>query len=549
MADRNPPIEEGTRVIHGMEDTIRTIGDALYRTRNRWDACVDSLSPSLSAKGLKRIYLKAREKGVTVRYITEITKDNIDYCKEIMKFAELRHFPGIKGNFAVGDEEYVAGIREEADPTQFAHCIYSNVKLVVSHNRSIFEIFWQSATPAKSRIRELEEGITLSVMEIIQNPQESLRRAYSKVGSAKEQVLIMFSTSNAVRRHLHTDRLRAIKEAAEDENREVRMLVPIDAKARNKIGEIKSIIPQVKIRTIDERLKTKITILVIDRKESFIFETSDDAKEDPYEAIGRSAYSNSDAMGLSLASIFESIWNQSELYERLKEVDSMKDEFINIAAHELRTPVLPIVLGAENLIDRMPDDENVRVIMRNANRITKLTNDILDVSRIESKSFKMKKEKGDIKKLAEEAIQDAIFAMRGNKSQVVKVHLENNLPFERDVTFDNQRIRQVLTNLLDNAIKFTDQGTITVSVGQSVEDSDHLEIKVIDSGAGIHESIKDRLFEKFATKSEMAGGSGLGLYLSKAIVEAHGGKIWAKNNYGGRGATFAFTLPYTDKQE
>ena len=539
-ADISPT--ERTKVVQGIENTVRTIGNALNRTRNIWDACVDPFTPSLSARELMKMYLEAKERGVTVRYITEITKDNLVYCKEIMKVAEVRHLTGIKGSFAVGDEEYVAGIREEGS-TEFTHCIYSNVKRLVLHNRSIFEMFWQNAAPAESRIKEIEDGITLSVMEIIQNPRESLRSAYLNVKSAKEEVLIMFSTPNAVRRQMREDRMQAIKEAAEH-NVRIRMLVPADEKVWDKIKEIESTMRHVEIRSIDKSMKTKITILVIDRSESFIFETKDDSKDDPYDAIGRSAHSTSDAMGLSFASILESIWNQSELYEKLKEMDSMKDEFINIAAHELRTPVVPIMLSAENLADLMPDDENVRIIRRNAARMVKLTNDILDGSRIESGSLRLKKERGDLKRLCEDAVQDAIFAMPENKRQSVQVSFEYGFP-EETVAFDRERIRQVLTNLIDNAVKFTKEGTISVRVGKSANYPDHLEVRVIDTGSGIDGSVRDRLFEKFVTKSDTAGGAGLGLYLAKGIVEAHGGRIWVEDNIKGRGATFAFTLPLT----
>lgn len=538
------PSGENTRVVQGVEDTVRTIGNALNKTRNRWDACVDPFTPSLSAGELRKIYQEAGERGVTVRYITEITKDNVVYCKEITKVAEVRHLAGIKGSFAVGDEEYVAGIREY-DSNQFTHCIYSNVKQVVLHNRSIFEMFWQNAVPAESRIKEIEDGITLSVMEIIQNPRESLRRAYLNAKSAKEEVLIMFSTPNAVRRQMREERMQAIKEAAEH-NARVRMLVPVDDQMQDKIKEIESTIGQVKVRSIDKSLRAEITILVIDRRESFIFETKDDSKNDPYDAIGQSAHSTSDAMGMSFASIFESIWSQSELYEKLKEMDSMKDEFINIAAHELRTPVLPIVLSAESLADSMPDDENVKIIRRNAGRMAKLMNDILDVSRIESKAIRLSKERGDLKKLCEEAIQEAVLGMKENKRQAVKVSFKYDVHDELKVIFDKERIRQVLANLLDNAAKFTKEGTISVSVGKSPSYSGYLEVRVIDTGSGVDRTVKDRLFEKFVTKSDTAGGAGLGLYLAKGIVEAHGGKIWVDDNSKGRGATFAFTLPLTE---
>jgi signal transduction histidine kinase len=229
-------------------------------------------------------------------------------------------------------------------------------------------------------------------------------------------------------------------------------------------------------------------------------------------------------------------------YERLTEQDKMKDEFIDIAAHELRTPVLPIILSAEGLAEELgTDNTKIEIILRNAKRISRLTNDILDVSRIKSNTFKLQKEKINAKNLIEEAIQDIVFKMAENKNADLKIVFESKLPPQREeVVIDRARINQVLANLLDNAVNFTTRGTIAVTLQQNEENPDHVEIRVSDTGKGIDPSIRPRLFEKFVTKS--VKGTGLGLYLCKAIVEAHGGRIWAEDNTV-RGAVFIFTLP------
>lgn len=234
-----------------------------------------------------------------------------------------------------------------------------------------------------------------------------------------------------------------------------------------------------------------------------------------------------------------------DTYERLTEQDKMKDEFINIAAHELRTPVLPIILSAEGLAEEIgSNNSKIEIILRNARRINKLTNDILDVSRIKSNTFRLQKEQVSLKKIIEESIQDVIFKMAENKSHNLKIAIDSKLPEGKDeISADRGRLNQVFANLLDNAVNFTDQGTITVSLQQGT-DPGFIEVRVTDTGKGIDPAIRPRLFEKFATKSEKAKGTGLGLYLCKAIVEAHGGRIWAEDNIGaGKGAVFAFSLP------
>jgi signal transduction histidine kinase len=230
-------------------------------------------------------------------------------------------------------------------------------------------------------------------------------------------------------------------------------------------------------------------------------------------------------------------------YERLTEQDKIKDEFINIAAHELRTPVLPIILSAEGLAEELDtNNSKVDIILRNAKRINKLTNDILDVSRIKSNTFKLQKDKVNIRKLIEEAIQDVLFKTAANKDPDLKFKFESKLsPENEEITVDKGRLNQVLSNLLDNAVNFTDRGTITVTLQQK---NGNIEIRVADTGKGIDPAVKPKLFEKFVTKSDKAKGTGLGLYLCKAIVEAHGGRIWAEENVQeGKGTIFALTLP------
>ena len=197
-----------------------------------------------------------------------------------------------------------------------------------------------------------------------------------------------------------------------------------------------------------------------------IVELRDDAKDSSYYAAGLATYSNSKSIISSYASIFESLWKQNELYEQLKLHDKMQQEFINVAAHELRTPVQPILGLADILRSKETDGgeeaEYLDVIIRNAKRLQRLTEDILDVTRIESKSLDLKKESFNLNDMILSAIADS------NK-QVAKEHKDTNLKLEfidsKERIFieaDKGRINQVISNLLSNAIKFTKEGTVTV---------------------------------------------------------------------------------------
>jgi signal transduction histidine kinase len=255
--------------------------------------------------------------------------------------------------------------------------------------------------------------------------------------------------------------------------------------------------------------------------------------------------------------------------EQLNMRDKAQQEFVNVAAHELRTPIQPIISLSDALLHRIRDDESrelIHTIFRSAKRLQRLSQDILDVTRIESGLMNLNKQRFDLNEVISCTIDDyrnqiknskrnirlaygfdrkEETEQKGEKGREVQEQLHNQLPIQGSdniipVEADKGRIAQVIDNLLNNALKFTNEGTISVSVeskdGQTV-------VRVKDNGQGIDPGILPKLFTKFASKSEV-GGTGLGLFISKSIVEAHGGKIWAENNSDGKGgATFSFSLP------
>jgi signal transduction histidine kinase/type II secretory pathway pseudopilin PulG len=235
--------------------------------------------------------------------------------------------------------------------------------------------------------------------------------------------------------------------------------------------------------------------------------------------------------------------------KQLKIHDRMQKEFINVAAHELRTPIMPI-LGEAQYIERQfmatkqlvaVDNEQVQSIMRNARRLVRLASDILDVTRIESKSLRINKRSFDLDIVIRSVLEDTKNALRADEERSNQVLLQYDSIGSILVFADKGRIYQVIYNLLANSVKFTHEGYIRVVVERN---SHEIIVSVIDSGKGIDSDFMTRLFTKFSTKSET--GTGLGLFICKSIIEAHGGKIWANNNSGGKGSTFSFTLAYGD---
>ena len=242
-------------------------------------------------------------------------------------------------------------------------------------------------------------------------------------------------------------------------------------------------------------------------------------------------------------------------YERLKESDKMKNEFINVAAHELRTPIQPILSLTEALrsgIKEPPQQELADVTIRNAKRLQRLTDDILDVTRIESHSLSLNKESFNLNDVITNVIEDTVANIAKNSQCANLVKIEYH-PRDIFIEADKARITQVISNLLGNAIKFTDakvnkgngvRGIININAEKL--DGGLAIITIKDNGTGIDPEILPRLFEKFSSKSYQ--GTGLGLFICKSIVQAHGGKIWGENNVDGgiAGATFTFNLPITN---
>ena len=281
-------------------------------------------------------------------------------------------------------------------------------------------------------------------------------------------------------------------------------------------------------------------------------------------------YSNSKPTVLSYISIYENLWKQTELYQQLKESnqqlelayqqlkisDRMQSEFISAAAHELRTPIQPIISSVGIIRSQMGNmkaqelENSLNMITRSAERLSQLSSDILDVTKIEGNSLELEKEQLDLNEILLNTVEKY-------KKQITKANIDIKLFFEPCeqlilVEADRDRIIQVLSNLLNNAIKFTrrEGGIVTIEVQKKAYDEEiktSAVVSVKDTGSGIDQDIMPRLFEKFASKSFQ--GTGLGLFISKKIIEAHEGKIWGENNISdGKGATFYFTLPIVSNE-
>ena len=561
-------IREKTEILYGTENVLGSLLEFLSEAK-RIDSCGDSKSLSLvfEVDMYNKLLIDIKNRGIKVRQVTDITKENIPYCKELLKFGyEIRHLDDIKTNFSVSETEYLATAAALREVQPIPQIIYSNVKDIVEQQRYVFESFWNRAIPAETRINEIEKGIELEKTHVIQDPQSIKKLFVDMVKSAQHEVLLILPTVNAFLREHRIGIIQLLLQAAKERSVNVRILTPtndvIDDLLRNlKIlsyheGERKEDF-DFDLRSIslssEETAVSTVTIVVVDRKESLVFEKTDDAKENFVEAVGSATYSNSKPTVMSYVSIFKNLWKQADLYEQLKSHDKMQKEFINIASHEMKTPTQAII-GYADLIKKHPEkrDDMMQAISRNAVRLQRLTNDILDVTRIDSNTLNLHKELFNLDDLIANVIQDNVgYIEKENLSVKLLYNIKRDINGPLSVDADRDRIAQVISNLLNNAIKFTSKrmdGAILVSAERK-KDSNQEEVivSIKDTGEGINPEIQPRLFTKFATRS--FSGTGLGLYISKSIVEAHGGKMWAENNPEGNGATFTFTLPLSRKED
>jgi two-component system, OmpR family, sensor histidine kinase VicK len=547
-------IEEGvthyeTKLIQDQDKIINEIV-RINQSSNEFSVCATAGGMQFAYNYLLKVineledrHKKGEHKGI--RYISTINGDNLELAKRLIDYGvQLKHVNNLPPmSFGVSDKEMGATIENLEDGDTVLSLLVSNEPLYIKHFASIFEELWRNGIDASGRIRDIEGGIDLADIEIIPNPKQGITKAWNMIISAREEVSIMFSSPNALRRQIDMGGLQLLKNASEGRGVKVRLLIPSDPDEHNlstMLGEIKLQCPQFSLRGMEKGLHTRITIVLVDRKECIITELKDDKRDISYNAAGLSTYSKSKSIVSSYVSIFESLWKQTELYEQLKVNEKMQMEFINVAAHELRTPIQPILGLSEVLLNKDGNIEQyhelLNTISRNAKRLQKLTENILDVSRIESQTLNLHKERVNINEKIRNAVKDI-------ESQTHNPELKIAFLASKDpiyVKADKTRLYQVIANLLGNAIKFTKQGSISVSVDVN-DNNNEFVISVKDTGEGIHSDILPRLFTKFATRSEV--GTGLGLFISKSIVKAHGGKMWAKNNSDGKGATFHFTLP------
>jgi signal transduction histidine kinase len=371
-----------------------------------------------------------------------------------------------------------------------------------------------------------------------------------------------------------------LKEATIERNIGVKALTPINESIEQKVRSMMVLAVEQRknldirpVHMTSERVTvTTVTILVIDRKESLVIEKIDDSKEDFIDATGSATYSNSKPTVLSYVSIFESLWQQTELYERVKEsneklekanehllaTERAKEEFISMISHELKTPIVPLKGYAQMLLRpkfmgavNEKQKKAISSMLRNIEKLQALVDDVMDVYKLDMGKLKFSMIDTDVTRLVNETISE-LKSLASDK----KIDLKADMRVDGTVFCDANRIDQVLSNLIKNSIDFVpDDGAGKVTVRVEIDD-DYKGCKmtlftVEDNGIGIEQEKADKLFQKFyqidTGPTRKHEGTGLGLVICRGIIDAHGGKIWLDKSYR-IGAAIKFTLPQRGKQ-
>ena len=538
--------------MHGTQ-VVNSLLDIFSSAANMISVCGNSRFPSqlLSLEIIKKT-IAAKNSRIKQRYLVEVAKDNIPYCRNLMDIVaqndNFRHSDEVEANSIVSAREYLGSITLKGPHQQ---AIYSNMKGMVEQQHHVFESLWDRAIRIQDKITEVEKGIEHEFYEVINDFQKAQEKYVDLARSVDREALLLFANSKAMVRAHRLGILDHLIEASVKKGALIRIICPLAEENSEIVKTISEKAPDIRILNHDNATSSHSGLFLADRAKLMRFELKEPKADEFSKAIGFIVFSNNKVSIESSKSFFELLWNQRiqqeklKEYEKLKEADRIKTEFINVAAHELRTPVQPILGLSEVLRSKINDTDLlffIDVINRNAKRLLQLADDILDVTKIESSSLKLKKEIFDLQELLADIINEYSKIIEKSNKNIKLVYTPKEEQHKSSILIqaDKGRISQVVFNLFNNALKFTEEGSIVIT-SEIKDDHNVIVVSINDSGAGIDSEIIPQLFTKFASKSFT--GTGLGLYISKNLVEAHGGRIWAQNNPDGKGATFSFSLP------
>lgn len=312
----NEEDKEIAEVIQDDEKVFETVSSFISKASTRIDACVDKTRPALSIdiEQIRTLIANAHKRGVGLRCITEITENNVEYCKQLLEIVdELRHLDGVIGTFYVSDKECLipSYVHEKGNPA--SQIIYWNVKETVKQQQYVFETLWNKAISALQKINEIERGELPEKIEIIRNPAEVQPLVQKLLGSAEKEILVLYSSVNSFMRNVRNAPLAV--EAANRRNVPVTVLTPMNEEVERLSKDYEKQSTNIQIQKIEPSSHSPITVLIVDRKFSLALEVKEDLRPVSEEAVGNVTYSTSRSTVQSYVSMFESFMKLTKLYE------------------------------------------------------------------------------------------------------------------------------------------------------------------------------------------------------------------------------------------
>ena len=372
-----------------------------------------------------------------IRILVEITRDNLEIVKELLDLGiQIRHIKDMSSiDYTVTNSDLIIAVKrtEKNDPSD--SILYSNDPSYLDHFVNVFEELWKSSKDPERVIKSLEEETELSFIETIDDPEESVKLVRSLISSAKYEILAILPNFNSFLRQVESGMMEFMKYISlSKKNVNIRILIveETDNEMQHKIltifdkfnGKIPGSsnsdeiplefqfkgVENFKLKILNSRLFTEIGFLIVDKNKSLIIESKNISSIDMIESIGLSSYSNSHRISKSYASIFEALWNQAELYDKLKVQDRLQKEFINIAAHELRNPVQSLLGYSDILMNTTGNIESysnfIVTINQSTKRLARLIDKVLDVTQLENELLILNKENFSLEKLVIEIVRE-----------------------------------------------------------------------------------------------------------------------------------------------
>src|SRR5215211_4805723 len=276
---------EQTEMLIGAEVTTKRMSELFSNVSRKFDGCANSTAPSIAMTIFRDAYKSMKRRRIKIRWVTDITKDNLTHCKDLMQYAEVRHISSLNGNFAVSETEYIAAATiKEGLP--IPKLIYSNSKEMVEQHQYLFLALWDKGVPAEHRIREIEQGVEPQRIAVIYDARQALELYQSLIMSAGKEIKVVFPTTNALIRQDKAGILFLLQEAAAVKKCQVKILMTNDGVIHNFIQDDSGI----STKFIEQEERGKATILIVDNKVSLVMELKDDSKKAFHEAIGLSTY-------------------------------------------------------------------------------------------------------------------------------------------------------------------------------------------------------------------------------------------------------------------